>query len=192
MTQVLDRYKKWADRVEKAEADTGGWRPPAGNYRCALTAINISDRKWRYRKPSTGELDAIGVQFSYTIKDEGENFDTPWRGALVVMPTVEESVLTDKFGPEPQPDPGSKAKGPGEGQWKRIQIQESRFKGVLATLVGKPGPELTNIIAELQLIIQDIEARQTAGKDPIFVDVQVFVDEKKEFDGEKILRVVKA
>lgn len=190
-TDLLEKYRKFAGRMKKAVAETAGWRPARGNYLVTLESINLSDRDFRYTKPAKGKFNGLGIQFGFKMADESSpDVGQAWRGKLWVLPNADDAEFTEVFGPEPPNDPEYKVKTDGEGQWKRIQIQEGRVKGLFAALTGRK--EIEDIHAEIALLMQDVADRKESGN-PLALEVQVLEDTRSDdpvFDRERILRIV--
>lgn len=195
-SQVMEKFAAFSRRSKKAVAMTPLVRPPRGTYRCSVDGISISEREFRFNTPHKGTFAAIGIQIAYTVVDESSDcFEESWRGKLWVMPTVEDSELVAAFGPESPNDPSYKAQNAGEGQWKRIQMQDGRFKGLLATLISAKPDEIDDILSEIDLFNQDVASRKTDSGDPVFADVRTIYSkndrtQEVEFDRDEIVRVV--
>lgn len=198
---IIDKYKHFQGRVKTASAEKTGWKPDAGRFVCSLDRVLVQDDKFTWKLPDPGgELDAVGIMFAYTILDDNlAKTKETFNGRYVKYPDVDQETLQGVFGPEPPAEKGRKAQNDGEKRWFSINIANGQFKGALATLRGIDAETIDNPMAELAVVINEIESRKAGDQDPITVDIQVLHYAAKDrntgketgetrFDREKILK----
>lgn len=156
MSKLLELLSKKSTAGLNADQGLGGvgWWPACPNGKktqvveAFLTGMELKeDDKFRWNKPSPGQVEAYSIQFFYQLVSDPEHDGEPrsFNGRKIVVP-YDESVL-----------PGD---NPEKGQKARVRIDKSVLLGMAKTLCNS---EFDNEAAMIDGIRKAIEAAENAG-----------------------------